>query len=81
MPQQQDADTLSLSAVYRFPEPATPPPKEPLAFTSQVNRSRRDEPENQFERTPQQLCPPDTHAHSHAGEKVTPFSATPVVEQ
>lgn len=78
MPTQQNADTLSLLAVYRFPDPATPPPKEPLAFTSEVNRSRRAETGNQFERAPQLLCPPE---HSHAHAPVTPFSATPVVEQ
>lgn len=78
-PLQENADSLSLLAVFPLPEADTPPPKESLAFTSQINRSRTDEPENQFQGPAEQLCPPDTNSHAHS--KVTPFSPTPVVEQ
>jgi hypothetical protein len=76
-PLQQNADTMALQAVVTLPDADTPPPKERLALISTVNRSRTDEPEDLFEGPPEQLCPPDTNAHSPA--PVTPFSPTPVV--
>lgn len=78
MPLQQDADTLSVLAVVPMPEPNTPAPRERLAFISEVNRSRTDEPEDLFRRAPEQLCPPDTNVSTTA---VTPFSPTPVIEK
>jgi hypothetical protein len=78
-PLQNNEDTLSVLAVVTLPEADTPPPKEHVAFTSLVNRSRTNQPESLFQGPPEQLCPPDTNSHSNA--KVTPFSPTPVVEK
>lgn len=73
-PTGQDEDTVAMLAVYRFSEPNTPPPDEPLTLKFQVDRSRVDELREHLERQPEVICSPDANAHHTP--RVKPFATS-----
>jgi len=70
-PTDQNADSVSLRAVYRFAEPNVAPAKKPLSLKFQVERSRVDELRRYLDARPEVICSPEGTANYAA--RVAPF--------
>jgi hypothetical protein len=70
-PSDQNADSVSLLATYRFREPDAAPPKAPLSLKFQVDRSRVTELTQYLASKPEVICQPE--ADSNYAAHVEPF--------
>jgi hypothetical protein len=71
-PTDQNADAVTLLAVYRFGEPGVPAPKQPVSLKFQVNRSRVNDLRSHLEAHPEVICSPEAGTHNYAA-RVAPF--------
>jgi hypothetical protein len=78
-PNDQNADSVTLMAAYRFGEPAPKKTKEPLSLRFQVQRSRVKELRDHLATRPEVICSPEGATNYAA--RVDPFEGVRGVPQ